>query len=517
MIVAEEEQAGAHMRNDVNCSLLDDPVLDPAFADMPAAQPVSRSERAWLLYLTLNLCFIAVLGLIDLSVKRLGHDPMVFLILLFALCSLPALVIHESNGRFCVLVIFLPVYFMYYGANDVFTYFVKNPGYWYGSSGSLLTDAEAVILAGLVSLLIGFRLAASLPESTSRRWLVLDWSVRATVLVGVLSMLAGLWAVWKLQLMMDFAAGSAKLDPFWGSLLIGARMMELVGAILLSYAYVKTRSRTLLWLIIGIIVMKVPLGIVLDSKEISISFPITFIATKWIYEGKLPLRWLGILSMFIVVVFPISYAYRATVLGGKTTRVAALKNVTANLRKAITESSKTRGGPLARGVESFVTRMDLKSVIAVTVHGTAHGVRFQNGYTLSPLLYAFIPRVILPDKPNVPTGQLYNRAFHISEDPDTFISTSFLGELYWNWGWVGALGGMWLIGISLGIVSTLFHVGDIKSVTRTLILMSAVYLLVVRLEDSLATQYVLMLRSLVIILALHVLFRRRSMEPVQQS
>jgi hypothetical protein len=115
----------------------------------------------------------------------------------------------------------------------------------------------------------------------------------------------------------------------------------------------------------------------------------------------------------------------------------------------------------------------------------------------------------MPDKPTVPVGQLFNQAFHVSESPSTYISTSFLGELYWNYGWPGVLIGMWIVGASLGTVSALFHVREIKTVSRLLLLMSAVYLLSLRFETGIAQQYTLFLRSVVIILFLHMVFRKR--------
>jgi hypothetical protein len=121
---------------------------------------------------------------------------------------------------------------------------------------------------------------------------------------------------------------------------------------------------------------------------------------------------------------------------------------------------------------------------------------------------AVIPRFIWRDKPDSSVGQLFNRQFKISDDPNTYISATFLGELYWNFGWPGILIGMAFIGFALGRVNRACSLAQTKSLTQYLVLSITMYLICLRLEGGIALQFIQWFRSLLMIGALHMLFAR---------
>jgi uncharacterized membrane protein len=108
----------------------------------------------------------------------------------------------------------------------------------------------------------------------------------------------------------------------------------------------------------------------------------------------------------------------------------------------------------------------------------------------------------------VPTGQLFNKAFHITDSDDVYISPSHLGELYWNYGWAGVLFGMPLIGFICGWVGARFNLAEFTTVTRVLVTVITIKLLIVGFEGSIADIYVVWLRSLAGIGILHLAFAR---------
>jgi len=78
---------------------------------------------------------------------------------------------------------------------------------------------------------------------------------------------------------------------------------------------------------------------------------------------------------------------------------------------------------------------------------------FKRGETMDYLLYAFIPRIFWPEKPNVSRGAWYTAYLGGADSEATATSGSALtapGELYWNFGLPGLVIGMavlgWLIG-----------------------------------------------------------------------
>jgi hypothetical protein len=136
-------------------------------------------------------------------------------------------------------------------------------------------------------------------------------------------------------------------------------------------------------------------------------------------------------------------------------------------------------------------------------------VPYQHGYTLIPLATALIPRLIWPDKLDIQVGQLVNTEFHVTGERVTYISPSYLGELYWNFGWIGALAGMLMLGMLLGWINRLCDLSKNTSVTRLLILGITVLQLGVRFEASIATEYAVWIRSVVGILLMHWIFARK--------
>ena len=167
------------------------------------------------------------------------------------------------NGHYGILLIMMPILFIFYGANDILTYFYYYPSYWYGTQGQLFTSAETAVLAGIAMLMVGFYLASNLSMRWSPQWLVHDWRERPTVIVGLTSVNRD-WASWTLVVSAGSRTNLGKLDPSVAGLLVGGRMMEAVGAVLLSYAFLKTKKMVLLFLILTISLLKIPMGFFLN-------------------------------------------------------------------------------------------------------------------------------------------------------------------------------------------------------------------------------------------------------------
>ncbi len=79
------------------------------------------------------------------------------------------------------------------------------------------------------------------------------------------------------------------------------------------------------------------------------------------------------------------------------------------------------------------------------------------GTTLEYLSYAFIPRLIWPEKPLITPGQWFaEKIGHGSRLSDTSFSNSInmsvAGELYLNFGWMGAVGGLLLLALFYAVV-----------------------------------------------------------------
>jgi hypothetical protein len=75
---------------------------------------------------------------------------------------------------------------------------------------------------------------------------------------------------------------------------------------------------------------------------------------------------------------------------------------------------------------------------------------YQMGATMEYAAYAFIPRVIWPEKPNVSKGDWFNK--YVGAAPGTSLGITAVGELYWNFGVPGVVMGMFLLGCGFGVL-----------------------------------------------------------------
>ncbi len=77
------------------------------------------------------------------------------------------------------------------------------------------------------------------------------------------------------------------------------------------------------------------------------------------------------------------------------------------------------------------------------------------GETMKYASYAFIPRIIWPDKPTVTRGAWFSSylgLYDTEADATTAIGMTAVGELYWNFGIIGVLVGMITIGCGFGFL-----------------------------------------------------------------
>ncbi len=77
------------------------------------------------------------------------------------------------------------------------------------------------------------------------------------------------------------------------------------------------------------------------------------------------------------------------------------------------------------------------------------------GETMKYATYAFVPRIIWPDKPTVTRGAWFSTRLGLSDtegDATTSLGMSAVGELYWNFGTFGVLLGMFAIGCGIGML-----------------------------------------------------------------
>jgi len=293
-------------------------------------------------------------------------------------------------------------------------------------------------------------------------------------------------------------------------------MLQPLGILIIAYAQCRYRRPYMLALLLAVIAVQLVMGFVVDVKGVALLGGAIAIATKLLVDGKLPKVWLVGMAVFVAVSFPVLQANRTVRDQYSVNRNDVAGNILKTLERAVDLSKRVPVSQEERSL-SALERMSLKASVDLIVDKTGNGVKFQDGYTLSPLLAVFIPRVIWPTKPDVATGQVMNREFKVSDFDDTYISPSHLGELYWNFGWAGAVIGMSLFGALLGFVGARNDLTQAVTLTRVMILVATFQLIILGAESTIAAQYSMWLRSLAAIGLLHLVVARIPAAPRREE
>ena len=467
------------------------------------------------LYLALNGFFALTLSIASMS-QGGPLGTLVYVILMFALCSASLFWLDRLNGRYAVLAIFLAIYFMFFGVLDAISLASGT-----ALGGDFLSEAEMALLCGAAAALIGYRCGVALAGSSSPGRQIADWSVRMTLVVGIAFWLAGTVAITYFQVFAlpektnaAAAHGFAMLGPVWTFAVMLGGMIQPMGLVIIAYGYARHRTFGWLALTLTMVVVQVAVGFITDIKSVAMLAGILVILARVMVDGRLPKAWLLGGAVFIAFAFPLFQAYRSDVSGERgMNHIQALENIDKVIDIVLADRDRVTEKPAGYRSQTFFERASLKGNVELAFLHTGVDTPFREGETLVELWVAFIPRLIWPDKPDVPVGQLFNHEF-FHGDENTYISPSHFGELYWNFGWPGVLLGMTFIGAMLGFIATRCNLADHISVTRVLVLLATIKYVCLGFEGSIAIAYVTWLRSLAAVGLLHLLLARRRYEVV---
>lgn len=469
-----------------------------------ATAPVqNHGQRKRILFLVANFVVIALAGTALTTNEHAHFGDAVFVILLALLCTLPLLYIRSYRGKYSLMIVFLAYYFGAFGVRDLVT-LASNEPLGGPAPEAFLSGGEIAILLGAVCFILGYLLIASLRSDRSPGFLSRDWSPTAMLGGGVLIWAIGFYitVIWQFGVADRF--GGHTLTQFHAFLSL-LRILQPLGSLILIYLFLTSRSKLVLITLIATMLADLVLGFLGDSKEIAVRAPALYLFSAVLLRESLPLTQGMVFLLVASMAFSLFSAYRNEVHSRNESRDQALSRIDSRLG-AIAGKDESIGERLSGGLEYFTHRITVKGYVELIVERVGKDSPFLDGYTIEPLLYAFIPRFLAPDKGDSSmAAQLFNRKFHITEDPDTYISISQLGELYWNFGWPGVIVGMLAIGAVMGTVASALRLDTRISLPRFLLLLLTVYMLCLKFEGALAATYTLWMRAAVLLILLHLL------------
>lgn len=435
---------------------------------------------------------------------RIGNGA--YIITLAMICTSPLIFMKSYRGKHSLMMVFLAYYFGSFALKDITDLLLGRAGQSLSYAGEFMSGGEIAVLAGAAFFMAGYMLVSFSFQDRDTKVLASDWSPGSRLIVGFVFWMIGfaITFVWQLSGADLYSGVKASSNQFTG-VIIMFRILQPLGTLVLIYHYLVTKNRFALAVLIMTMVADFIMGFVGDSKELAVRDMLLYLVSVAYLRERIPLYQTLVFVIVAGMSFSLFSAYRLSVHSNHESRLEALENIDKHVGY-IAGKDRAVGERFLSGLDYFADRITLKSSVEQIMGRTGNDVDFQNGRTIEPLLYAFIPRFIWPDKPSSSmAGQLFNQEFGISASKNTYISTSQVGELYWNYGWSGLVTGMMIIGGVMAAIASSMRLDMTATLPRFLFILMTIYLLTLRSETALAEVYVVWGRAVLLLLFLNAL------------
>ena len=255
-------------------------------------------ERSgWLLYGALNLAVLLAL-VVGAVVGGGSLSELPYVMLMFAICSSSIPFIHRLNGPFAMLTVIGAVYFLGFVMSDALGMFTapKAP-----RPGDAIFDAgEVILIVGVLVQVIGFHIGVRITRTSSDARLVKDWPAALLLPSGLLLWGLGAAATLYQSLVVQsdntsaaVTSGFAKLG-LWNTsgLILVENYAGPLGIVILAYWWTKFARRGGGTLMLAIVFAQFAVGWIVDQKETSLNAPVMMLMTRFVVDGRVPMRWL---------------------------------------------------------------------------------------------------------------------------------------------------------------------------------------------------------------------------------
>ena len=467
--------------------------------EMPTAQTLSRQKRR-LFYIINAIIIIAVSGSM-ITNKFAEFNDALYVILLGFICTLPVLFTTSYRGKQSLMLLFLAFYFSSFGLKDISSFIANEPISRY-EPDALFSGGEIAILLGAICFILGYVIISKFSTDRSKGIMIRDWSHKSMTILGFSFWLIGIYIETTLRFgVLDMMANVTATSATGFIILL--RYLQPLGSLILIYLLLTTRKKSVLIIFIITVLIDFSIGFIGDSKVIAVRAPLLYLFSFVLLRERVPLIKTVVFILVAGLMFNVFDAYRSSLHLSKDTRSESFMQIGSKLDK-IAEEDKSTTERLSEGLIYFADRVTLKNYVELLLVRVGKDIDFLHGETIQPIIYAFIPRFILPDKPATnQLGQLFNRTFKISASDKTFIALSQLGELYWNYSWTGLIIGMMLIGAFMALIASILRLDTIQTLPRFLLLLMTVYLLTLSFETAIAQSYTLWGRFFILMILLN--------------
>lgn len=399
------------------------------------------------------LPFVATLAFVlGIALGARGDDVWILALALLTLTvTLTPLALDRGQAperRHVLFSLFAAAYAVYFGLPPLTAYF------WFYERGTGLNDLASVhprdIINGQLAALLGFVslvVAYALPVGRFLSHLLprpqRDWSHGATLVVAIVMIPVG-WLV--------FMSGQLRLIPERaGSGVLGVLATAVFyGFALLTLAYLRFRSRPALLLMALLLPPTMAFTWFTGIKRFFLAPLIVIALTHILVTRRVQMKWVAGGLLTIVLIYPMAQFYRDVVQRGFSMRAMEVLEDPGRAASLMSEylGHFSLGMYLEEGAYATSKRLSALGIFCVIVRDTPDRVPYQGGWTLSLIPMSYVPRILWPGKPKLAIGQWVTDNYGAgSAGVHSSTGPSWLGELFFNFGYPGLVVGMMIFGV----------------------------------------------------------------------
>lgn len=323
-----------------------------------------------------------------------------------------------------------------------------------------IVNGQVATLLGLTSLMIAFYspfggiIAQILPTPTR------DWPPPVALAVGALMVPLG-WSI--------YLGGQFGLIPRGvGTGALGALASSIFFSIsLITLVHLRTRWRVAVLMLLVVVPPLMIFNFFTGSKRLFLSPLFMIVLAYLVVERRIRVSWVIAGISALVVLYPVSQFYRDVVSQGRTLNAI---QILSDPGRALSQVSGffSRADPgeyLRSGLSASGSRLDGLGIATAIVKKTPDEVPFQNGRTLALIPISYIPRFLWPGKPGTTIGEWVTANYGSGAASGTATNKTdtgptWIGELFFNFGYTGVIVGMAFMGIFFRVCQDLLFRPD---------------------------------------------------------
>ena len=239
-----------------------------------------------------------------------------------------------------------------------------------------------------------------------------------------------------------------------GVVVLLQNLLDLSWVVICVYLLVPTQKsrRWETWAVVGISLGILCLKLAISGGKVGLIQPLMEAAIV-IHYGKRRFRiWealvIGVPTLMLA--FGVVNFYRFVVIG-QTGSPKTLSDIGSRISSAATMlNSKPAARAQPSALEQMVDRNAGTDALALIMKYTPHPFPYASGRPWLQIPITFVPRQIWKNKPiNIPSAEFEATYMGVPSNYNGFTSMQLIGDLYRNFSWAGALGGMFFLGVLL--------------------------------------------------------------------